>query len=70
MEVLDSLHQLHHLIGRRHRLEGYQFDDTSKVALTEIVVDIVDNLVDAVNLGLNLADDPVSRMKRLAGLKK
>ena len=32
--------------------------------------DIVDNLVDAVNLGLNLADDPVSRMKRLAGLKK
>lgn len=32
--------------------------------------DIVDTLVDAVNLGLNLADDPVSRMKRLAGLKK
>lgn len=31
--------------------------------------DIVDNIIDAVNLGINIADDPVERMKRLAGLK-
>nr|UYL16968.1 MAG: terminase large subunit [Caudoviricetes sp.] len=32
--------------------------------------DIVDNIVDAVNVEMNLADDPVSRMKKLAGLRK
>lgn len=32
--------------------------------------DIVDNIVDAVNVEMNLADDPVARMKKLAGLKK
>nr|UYL17049.1 MAG: terminase large subunit [Caudoviricetes sp.] len=32
--------------------------------------DIVDNFVDAVNVEMNLADDPVERMKRLAGLKR
>lgn len=32
--------------------------------------DIVDNIVDAVNIEMNLADDPVSRMKKLAGLSR
>lgn len=32
--------------------------------------DIVDNIIDAVNIELNLADDAVGRMKRLAGIKK
>ena len=32
--------------------------------------DIVDNIVDAVNVEMNLADDPVARMKKLAGLRK
>lgn len=31
--------------------------------------DFVDNLIDAVNLESNLPDDPVERMKRLAGIK-
>ena len=31
--------------------------------------DIVDNIVDAVNVEMNLADDPVARMKKLAGLR-
>lgn len=31
--------------------------------------DIVDTLVDAVNLEMNMADDPVARMKKLAGLR-
>lgn len=32
--------------------------------------DIVDNVVDAVNFEMNMIDDPVERMKRLAGMKK
>lgn len=32
--------------------------------------DIVDTLIDAVNIEMNLADDPVGRMKKLAGLRK
>lgn len=32
--------------------------------------DIVDNIVDAVNVEMNLADDAVGRMKKLAGLRK
>lgn len=32
--------------------------------------DICDNVFDAANLEMNLSDDPVERMKRLAGLKK
>lgn len=32
--------------------------------------DIVDNIVDAVNVEMNLADDPVARMKKIAGLRK
>lgn len=32
--------------------------------------DIVDNIVDAVNVEMNLADDAVERMKRLAGLRR
>lgn len=31
--------------------------------------DICDNIFDAANIELNIADDPVSRMKKLAGLK-
>lgn len=31
--------------------------------------DIVDNCIDAANMGLNLASDAVSRMKKLAGMK-
>lgn len=32
--------------------------------------DIVDTLIDAVNIEMNMADDPVGRMYRLAGIKK
>lgn len=32
--------------------------------------DIVDVIVDAVNIEMNLADDPIGRMKRLAGLRR
>ena len=32
--------------------------------------DIVDTIIDAVNIELNLADDAVGRMYRLAGIKK
>lgn len=32
--------------------------------------DIVDNIVDAVNVEMNLADDAVGRMKKLAGLRR
>nr|UYL16400.1 MAG: terminase large subunit [Caudoviricetes sp.]UYL16449.1 MAG: terminase large subunit [Caudoviricetes sp.]UYL16501.1 MAG: terminase large subunit [Caudoviricetes sp.]UYL16541.1 MAG: terminase large subunit [Caudoviricetes sp.]UYL16584.1 MAG: terminase large subunit [Caudoviricetes sp.] len=32
--------------------------------------DIVDNIIDAVNIEMNLADDAVGRMKRLAGMRK
>lgn len=32
--------------------------------------DIVDTIVDAVNLEMNMADDPVARMKKLAGMRK
>nr|UYL16773.1 MAG: terminase large subunit [Caudoviricetes sp.] len=31
--------------------------------------DIVDNIIDAVNIEMNMADDPVGRMKKLAGLR-
>lgn len=32
--------------------------------------DIVDNIVDAVNIEMNMADDAIERMKKLAGLRK
>lgn len=42
---------------------AFTYDDSHKHD------DIVDNTIDAVNLSMNMADDPVSRMKRLAGLR-
>lgn len=44
-------------------LIGFTFDDSHPHD------DIVDNVVDAGNFEMNLLDDPVARMKRLAGLK-
>lgn len=44
-------------------LVGFTFDDSHPND------DIVDNVVDAANFEMNLLDDPVSRMKRLAGMK-
>ena len=43
---------------------GFTFDDSHPHD------DIVDNVVDAANFEMNLLDDPVERMKRLAGMKK
>lgn len=45
-------------------LVGFTFDDSHPHD------DIVDNVVDAANFEMNLLDDPVDRMKRLAGMKK
>lgn len=42
---------------------SFTYDDTHKHD------DIVDNTLDAVNFELNVIDDPVARMKRLAGVK-
>nr|UYL17097.1 MAG: terminase large subunit [Caudoviricetes sp.] len=44
-------------------LIGFTFDDSHPHD------DIVDNVVDAGNFEMNLLDDPVARMKRLAGMK-
>lgn len=44
-------------------LVGFTYDDSHPHD------DIVDNVVDAANFEMNLLDDPVSRMKRLAGMK-
>lgn len=43
---------------------AFTYDDSHKHD------DIVDNTLDAVNIELNIADDPVARMKRLAGIKQ
>lgn len=45
-------------------LVSFTFDDSSPHD------DICDNVFDAVNFEMNMLDDPVSRMKRLAGLSK
>lgn len=45
-------------------LVGFTFDDSHPHD------DIVDNVVDAGNFEMNLLDDPVARMKKLAGLRK
>lgn len=45
-------------------LIGFTFDDSHPHD------DIVDNVVDAGNFEMNLLDDPVARMKRLAGMRK
>lgn len=45
-------------------MAGFTFDDSHPHD------DICDNVFDAVNIELNIADDPVSRMKKLAGMKK
>ena len=45
-------------------LVGFTFDDSHPHD------DIVDNVVDAGNFEMNLLDDPVARMKRLAGMRK
>lgn len=45
-------------------LVSFTFDDSSPHD------DICDNVFDAVNFEMNLLDDPVARMKRLAGMRK
>ena len=56
---------LNHVLKNRDGLRvAFTFDDSHPND------DIVDNIVDAVNVEMNLADDPVARMKKLAGLRK
>lgn len=52
------------LIEMEAELIGFTFDDSHPHD------DIVDNVVDAGNFEMNLLDDPVARMKRLAGMRK
>ena len=45
VKLLYALHQRHHLVSRWHGLKSDKFYHAGKVALTEVVVDVMDNLV-------------------------